>query len=53
VPGRAEWKIHYALFSRRGFSPATGRLAAIHDAFLVSLQQMEEDMRRSMAGKDG
>jgi hypothetical protein len=53
VPGRAEWNIHYALFSRRGFSPATERLAAIHDAFLVSLQRMEEDLRQSLGGKDG
>jgi len=53
VPGRAEWHIHYALFSRRGFSPATEWLAAVHGAMLVSLQQMEEDMRQSMAGKGG
>lgn len=51
VPGRAEWNIHYGLFSRRGFSPATERLAAIHGALLVSLQQMEEDLRRTPGRK--
>lgn len=50
VPGRGDWNVHYALFSRRGFTPATERLAAVHNAFLVSLEQIEQDIRRWMAG---
>lgn len=53
VPGGDEWNVHYALFSRRGFTPAAEKLAAARNALLVSLEQIERDIRRWMAGEGG
>jgi len=48
VPGRGEWTVHYAFFSRRGFTPAAEKLAAANNAFLVTLEEIEHDIRRWM-----
>jgi AAA+ ATPase superfamily predicted ATPase len=42
------WMIHYAFFARAGFSDAARREAAAHDALLVDLATLDEDLRRGM-----
>ncbi len=46
---RAEWMIHYAFFARTGFSDAARREAATHDALLVDLATLDDDLRREMS----
>ena len=38
------WTMHYALFSRAGFTPAARTLAEEHEAILVDLNRMESDL---------
>jgi AAA+ ATPase superfamily predicted ATPase len=45
LPGEGEaWTLHYALFSRVGFTPAAQTLAEEHGAMLVDLTRMERDL---------
>lgn len=46
LPGSATWQVHYVFFARQGFTEAAQSLAAEHDAMLVTLEQIEADMRR-------
>jgi hypothetical protein len=46
LPGSATWQVHYAFFARQGFTEAAQALAAEHNGLLISLSQIEADMRR-------
>lgn len=46
LPGSATWRVHYIFFARQSFTDAAQTLAAEHNALLVTLGQMEADMRR-------
>jgi AAA+ ATPase superfamily predicted ATPase len=46
LPGSATWQVHYTFFARQGFTEAARALAAEHNALLVTLAQIEADMRR-------
>jgi len=46
LPGDDNWRVQYAFFARRGFTPAARELAAARQAHLVTLPQLEADMRR-------
>ena len=46
LSGSATWQLHYAFFARQGFTTAAQSLAAEHNAMLVTLEQIEADMRR-------
>jgi len=46
LPGGASWQIHYAFFARRAFTDSAKALAAEHHASLITLAQIESDMRR-------
>lgn len=46
LPGDDNWRVQYAFFARRGFTPAARELAAARQARLVTLPQLEADMRR-------
>ena len=46
LPGDATWQVHYAFFARQGFTEAAQALAAEHNALLITLSQIETDMRR-------
>ena len=39
-----KWTIHYALFSRAGFTPAAQTFAEEHNAILVDLNRVERDL---------
>ena len=47
VPGE-DWQVHYALFARRGFTPAAMARARRLKAHLVTLDQIEADLREWM-----
>jgi len=38
------WRVHYALFSRAGFTTATRSLAQTHGALLVDLERLDRDL---------
>jgi hypothetical protein len=38
------WTVHYALFSRAGFTPAAQTFAEEHRAMLVDLERLERDL---------
>lgn len=38
------WTVHYALFSRAGFTPAAQTFAEEHEAMLVDLDRLERDL---------
>jgi len=38
------WAVYYALFARRGFTPAARRLAQTHRAALVDLKQLDREL---------
>ena len=46
LPGSASWQIHYAFFARQEFTKAAQKLAAEHNALLITLPQIEADMGR-------
>jgi AAA+ ATPase superfamily predicted ATPase len=46
LPDGATWQVHYAFFARQGFTEAAQELAAEHKALLITLEQIEVDMRR-------
>lgn len=46
LPGSATWRVYYVFFAREGFTEAAQKLAAEHNARLVTLEQIEADMRR-------
>jgi AAA+ ATPase superfamily predicted ATPase len=46
LPGSASWQVHYAFFTRQGFTEAARALAAEHSSLLVTLRQIEADMLR-------
>lgn len=46
LPDTAKWKVHYSFFAREGFTQAARQLAAEHGAQLVTLLQIEDDLRR-------
>jgi uncharacterized protein len=46
LPGSATWQVHYAFFARQGFTEAAQKLAAKHNALLITLPQIEADMGR-------
>jgi len=46
VSREMELRLLYAFFARRSFTDAAKALAAEHDASLISLAQIESDMRR-------
>ena len=39
-----QWSIHYALFSRAGFTPAAQTLAEEHEALLIDINRLERDL---------
>jgi hypothetical protein len=39
-----KWTIHYALFSRVGFTPAAQTFAEEHNVILVDLNRVERDL---------
>jgi AAA+ ATPase superfamily predicted ATPase len=51
LPGSATWQVHYAFFARQGFTEAAQALAAEHNALLITLAQIEADMRRWLQGQ--
>ena len=44
-----DWHVHYALFARAGFTDATRQEAEAHDAILVDLETLDQDLRQAMA----
>lgn len=46
LPGQATWQVHFAFFARSGFTSAAQVLAQEHGALLVTLAQIESDMKR-------
>jgi AAA+ ATPase superfamily predicted ATPase len=46
LPSSTTWQVHYVFFARQGFTEAAQTLAAEHKAFLITLTQIEVDMRR-------
>ena len=40
------WSVHYAFFSRAGFTPAAQSLAKSHDAILVDLARLDREIGR-------
>lgn len=48
LPKRVEWQVHYAFFSRHGFTEHAQALAQPKRALLVSLSQIETDIRHWM-----
>ena len=46
LPGSTTWRVHYAFFARQGFTQAAQTLATEHNSLLISLVQIEADMRR-------
>ncbi len=46
LPASFTWRVHYAFFARRGFTPAAQTFAEQHNARLITLVQIESDMQR-------
>lgn len=46
LPQQVSWHVHYAFFSRTGFTQAAQLLAQQHNAQLITLAQIESDMQR-------
>jgi AAA+ ATPase superfamily predicted ATPase len=46
LPGQHSWKVHYALFARKNFTPAAEALAQKQGVRLVTLEQIDADMQR-------
>jgi uncharacterized protein len=53
LPSQVKWQVHYAFFARSGFTPAAQALAQEHQAQLVTLTQIEADMRRWLKSHQG
>ncbi|MCB8943990.1 MAG: ATP-binding protein [Ardenticatenaceae bacterium] len=46
LPGQMKWQVWYTFFARTDFTASAQSLAQEHQALLVTLRQMEADMRR-------
>lgn len=53
LPGQVNWQVHYAFFARTDFTAAAQSLAQKHQALLITLDQMEADMRRWLQVQQG
>ena len=53
LPGRVKWQVHYAFFARSGFTASAQEFAAEHQAQLLTLDQIEADMRRWLRSQQG
>lgn len=45
LPGNATWRVHYVFFAREGFTAVAQEAAQEQNALLISLPQIEHDMR--------
>ncbi len=43
-----DWQVHYALFSRAGFTDAARAEAESVEAILVDLQRLDADLRQAL-----
>jgi hypothetical protein len=43
-----DWRVHYALFARSGFADAAREEPAAHDALLVDLATLDDDLLPSI-----
>lgn len=51
LPGGAPWRVHHALFARRGFTASARALARRAGALLVDLETLDDDLyRHSLEG---
>jgi AAA+ ATPase superfamily predicted ATPase len=49
LPGEGEgWRVHHAFFARAGFTNAAQQEAAVHDALLVDLADLDRGLSREM-----
>jgi len=48
VTPKPNWRVHYALFARAGFTDAARQEAAAHDALLVDLATLDRDLSRKV-----
>lgn len=46
LPPQVDWRVHYALFAREGFTPAARAAAQEHGAQVVTLAELEADLVR-------
>ena len=50
VPGD-DWRVYYAFFSRAGFTDAARQEADAHDATLIDLARLDEDLQQAARGQ--
>lgn len=53
LPGQVNWQVHYAFFARSDFTAAAQALAQKRQSLLITLDQMEADVRRWLQGQQG
>jgi uncharacterized protein len=53
LPGQVKWRVHYVFFARNGFTAAAQALALKHHALLVTLDQIESDMKLWLKSQRG
>lgn len=49
LPGQFTWNVHYLFFARYGFTEEAKTLAQQHEAWLVTMADIEADMQRWLA----
>lgn len=49
LPGDIKWHVHYFIFARNDFTPEAHTLATQHHVQLITLSQVETDMRRRLS----
>ncbi|MEM7585632.1 MAG: hypothetical protein AAF560_19745 [Acidobacteriota bacterium] len=45
-----DWKVHYALFARAGFSDPVREAAHQHNALLIDLERLDRDLSSRVKG---